>query len=31
MLLQEQDSKDKVSVQRSVMDDILNSRTEVDV
>lgn len=31
VLLQEQDKKDKISVQRSIMDDILNSRTEIDV
>ncbi|KAF2451375.1 hypothetical protein P171DRAFT_425885 [Karstenula rhodostoma CBS 690.94] len=30
VLLQEQDSKDKISVQRSVMDDILNSRSEIE-
>ncbi|KAJ4352451.1 uncharacterized protein N0V89_007799 [Didymosphaeria variabile] len=30
VLLQEQDSKDKISVQRSVMDEILNSRNEIE-
>ncbi|KAF1964584.1 hypothetical protein BU23DRAFT_561781 [Bimuria novae-zelandiae CBS 107.79] len=31
VLLQEQDSKDKISVQRSIMDDILNSHAEIEV
>ncbi|KAL1597962.1 hypothetical protein SLS60_008450 [Paraconiothyrium brasiliense] len=30
VLLKEQDSKDKISVQRSVMDEILNSRNEIE-
>ncbi|KAK3202929.1 hypothetical protein GRF29_154g1224063 [Pseudopithomyces chartarum] len=31
VLLQEQDTKDKISLQRSILDDILNSRSEIDV
>ncbi|KAJ4301638.1 hypothetical protein N0V90_003731 [Kalmusia sp. IMI 367209] len=31
VLLQEQEKKDKISVQRSIMDELLNSRTEIDV